>query len=108
VEAATSGTATIEVERQQGGYVDRMRAYKVLIDGEERGDVKRGETFSLEVEPGSHGVGIKIDWARSPVVEVECAAGQTVRLVCNPKSNPISALYHAFLSRSTYVDLRRV
>ena len=33
--------AAIHVDRQPGGYTDRTRAYKVLVDGEGRGSRSR-------------------------------------------------------------------
>ena len=35
--------AVIHVDRQAAGYTDRARAYKVLVDGDERGSLKAGE-----------------------------------------------------------------
>jgi hypothetical protein len=43
--------AVIHVDRQAAGYTDRARAYKVLVDGDERGSLKAGEGVEIEVEP---------------------------------------------------------
>jgi hypothetical protein len=67
--------AAIHVDRQAGGYTDRARAYKVLVDSEERGTVKQGEGVEIEVEPGSHEVQVRIDWAGSRTLEVDLTEG---------------------------------
>lgn len=45
--------AAIHVDRQAGGYTDRARAYKVLVDGEERGTVKQCEGVEIESGPAA-------------------------------------------------------
>jgi hypothetical protein len=52
--------AAIHVDREAGGYTDRARAYKVLVDGEERGTVKHGEGVEIEVEPGARSTDIRL------------------------------------------------
>jgi hypothetical protein len=43
----------IHVERDRRGYVDRMRAYRVMLDGEGAGRVKPGETLTLPFRSNS-------------------------------------------------------
>lgn len=80
--------ARVEVSRSASGNRDRLRRYKVLVDGVEIGRVKRGETVSTNVGPGSHKLTIKIDWTVSEVtfdadgrdsLHFECAPAGTAR-----------------------------
>lgn len=57
--------ATLEIRREGRRYGDRLRAYRVVVDGERLGTVKRGETQGFEVEPGHHSVKLHLDWCRS-------------------------------------------
>jgi hypothetical protein len=99
--------AAIHVDRQAGGYTDRARAYKVLVDGEERGTVKQGEGVEIEVEPGSHEVQMRIDWAGSRTLEVDLTEGERAEFVCAPNANPLTAIFYAFFKRSDYIRFER-
>ena len=52
-------------------YADKLRAYKIFIDGVHRGDIKRNETVEFPVENGRHKVCAKIDWCSSNSLFVE-------------------------------------
>jgi hypothetical protein len=99
--------AAIHVDRQAGGYTDRARAYKVLVDGEERGTIKQGEGVEIEVDPGTHEVQTKIDWASSPTVEADLAEGGRAEFVCAPNASPLTAIFYALFRRSNYIRLER-
>lgn len=103
----SSGSATIHVERRAGGYTDRARAYTVLVDGAESGKIKHGESVDVPVSPGTHEVQMKIDWARSPALQVEVADGEQVRLSCAPNANPLTILWYTTIGRDRYIDLSR-
>ena len=100
-------SAVIHVDRQAGGYTDRARAYKVLVDGEERGTVKHGVGVEIEVAPGNHEVQMKVDWATSPPLEVTLAEGERAEFECAPNANPLTAMFYAVFSRSNYIRLER-
>src|SRR5687767_7984917 len=97
-----SAQATIELQRGSA-YTDRLRAYKVLVDGREVGQIKNGQTESFTVEPGRHEVMLKIDWATSPPVTIDATPGATTRLSCRPRANPLTALYYTTLGRKNYL-----
>jgi hypothetical protein len=99
--------AVIHVDRQAGGYTDRARAYKVLVDGEERGTVKHGEGVEIQVEPGSHTVQMKIDWAGSRTHEINLGEGDRAEFVCAPNASPLTAVFYAFFKRSDYIRFER-
>ena len=56
---------------RDSGYVDRIRAYKVVLDGNVVGKIKNGQQIKLDVAPGNHQIYLKIDWCRSNTVEFE-------------------------------------
>jgi len=99
--------ARIAVTRREGGYVDRARAYKVLVDGTEVGRVKAGESVSVDVVPGTHQVQMAIDWARSPAFEVHLTEGGSAQFFCRPNANPLTVLWFITLARKRYVALER-
>jgi hypothetical protein len=89
------------------GRRDRLRAYSVLVDSQESGSIRPGETLQLEVAAGPHSVQIAIDWARSPTLEIVVAGGETVLLRCAPNTAQ-SPLLGATLGRGKYVSLWHV
>ena len=48
--------------KRDSGYADRMRAYKVILDGKEVTKIRNGQQIELDVAPGNHEVYLKIDW----------------------------------------------
>src|SRR5271170_1947937 len=51
------------------GYADRIRKYKVVVDGIVVGRIANGETQEFPVTPGRHQLRMKIDWCGSKPLE---------------------------------------
>lgn len=75
----------LEILRRKHGGGDLFRAYHVLVDGDDIGEVRRGQSRLFDISTGRHEVHLVIDWARSPSVEIDVVSGETVKLVCSPK-----------------------
>jgi hypothetical protein len=103
-------TAVIHVERNKK-MGDAMRAYKVVVDGETAGKVRRGKTVSVDVAPGSHEVWMKIDWTKSRPIEVELQAGEEATLLCAPNRSALEgsgrALWKTTVGKDSYINLER-
>lgn len=56
---------------RDSGYVDRLRAYKVILDGQVIGEIKNGQQVEFNITPGKHQLNLKIDWCRSNIVDFE-------------------------------------
>jgi hypothetical protein len=100
------GLAGIQIGRRYALWTDRLRSYKVRIDGEQVGELRPEDETTFDVEPGWHEVQLAIDWARSQRMRVQLADGEKVRLVCHGR-NPLLALYWITLGRSRYIALER-
>ena len=57
----SAGTSVIRLHRRQSFYRDRLRAYRVRIDGNPVGKIAAGETMDFPVPPGEHRVRLTID-----------------------------------------------
>ena len=68
--------------RRDSGYADRFRSYRIMIDGEERGEIGNGETVTIRIEPGRHRLSLKIDWCGSPTVEFDASPGKHLFFDC--------------------------
>ena len=99
-----SAQSTIKLERESK-YMDRIRKYQVIVDGEEVGTIKNGESATFKIAPGPHELVLQIDWASSPPVTIDARPGGTVRLACRPKANPLNALYYILFARQKYLEL---
>lgn len=97
--------ASIIIKRKSAFLRDRLRRYKVLIDGEERGRIRNGKTVSFDVAPGRHTLRVTIDWAGSPEATVSLEEGDTVSFIVAPGGDATSGLSDSIRSPSSYLAL---
>jgi len=95
--------------KRDSGYADRLRAYKIVLDGNVVGEINNGQQLELNVTPGKHRLNLKIDWCRSNILDFEMN-GNTIEFECGSNLRGIkvllSILYVTFL-RSQYIWLNR-
>jgi hypothetical protein len=60
------------------GWRDKIRKYRILIDGVEIGRLAEGETIIRDVEDGSHVLEARIDWCGSPQFRFEARSEHVV------------------------------
>ncbi len=96
-----SAIGTVVVRRGGGAYRDKVRKYKILIDGVHSGDVKAGEQSSFVVPPGTHSVVARIDkWWGSPEILIDVAPGQVHTLNVAPGGPAWTAIFQLFTPHS--------
>ena len=108
--AASPEPAHLSVVRYPG-WSDGLRAYRILVDGEEVGSVRVGKTLRVAVEPGTRTVEARIDWCASRPVTAVFAPGRVVTLQVYPGLEGLSVfLAPVFLlfRRREYLKLERV
>jgi len=66
-------------------YSDRLRSYKIVVDGREMGFIKAGETVRVLVEPGNRRVYLKIDWCSSNIIDLAVKAQTEYKLECGSR-----------------------
>ena len=98
--------AEIKVHRRSGGYQDRLRAYRVMLDGKKVGSVVHGEVLAVSTTPGHHELYVALDWCRSKRLGVDLAENDVVDLACWPNANPITAIFYGTIGRSRYIGLQ--
>lgn len=107
--ASADGGGVVAVLRSGSGYRDVLRAYKIMIDGQEAGRIRRGQRVDLPVRQGKHDIRLTIDWCASPVVPVQVDRGEVARLYCEPNGGPArQAMYAAASNPGQYIRLVRV
>jgi hypothetical protein len=97
--------ARIILRRDEDGVAERFRSYRIFLDGERVGSIKRGETIVLEVSAGHHSLQAAIDWGRSPPVDLDLDPGQELEVRCWTNASPLTALYWITLGRQRYLGL---
>lgn len=95
--------------KRDSGYADRIRAYKVVLDGDVIAEIRNGQQLELDVPPGRHRLHLKIDWCRSNYVDFE-ASENTIEFECGSNLRGfkilLALLYITFL-RSQYIWLKK-
>lgn len=99
------GRARIRIRRAAGGYVDRRRAYRVILDGTTTARIKHGESVTLETDAGHHELHLTLDWGRSPSLKLDLAPDKEVELRCRPNAHPLTALFWITFGRSRYIAI---
>ena len=93
--------------RRATGWQDKLRAYKVLLDGVVVAEITQGCHADIPATAGAHTVQLKIDWCSSPLLHVEVGSEEDLTLECGPNAKPLlSLLYVTFLCRR-YIWLRQ-
>lgn len=100
--------SSIEVRRPQGVGLrqDVFRRYRILLDGIQVASLKEGETVRVDVAPGSHAVQARIDWVKTPPLQVTVRQDEAVHLIVRP-SGFLSGLWQGVLKPSAYLVLER-
>jgi hypothetical protein len=88
--------AQIVVVRRTG-KVDPFRSYRVIVDGERVGTLRRGEEKAFEAAPGRHEVEVAVDWGRSPAVPGDVKPDDIVRLECTSQASVSTAVFSRLL-----------
>jgi len=70
---------TIRLKRTSE-YNNRIRDYKIFIDGQQVGTIANGETKDFPTTVGQHIITAKIDWCSSPDISIELKENQTSSL----------------------------
>lgn len=61
-------------------WMNKLRAYKVVINGTEAGSLKNGASEEFAVQPGANSIQCKVDWCSSQPFTVDVKEGETVYL----------------------------
>jgi hypothetical protein len=101
----STDSATIVLTRGRQGYRDRFRSYAVLVDEAQVAKVKRGQTLRLPISPGRHKIYLRIDWCRSPGMDIDASPGEIINIYCAPAGG-MNEAYDAFVNPDQYIILQ--
>ena len=96
--------------RRTTSYADRLRAYKVKVDGVVVGLVRARESVTVPVAPGRHSLVIRIDWGGSEQIDFEVKTGEHIFFECGSSLagwRVLLALFYAIVRPHQWLWLRR-
>jgi len=99
--------AKIVLTRAPGGWRDRFRSYLVMIDDKEVGQVRRGQRLEIQVTPGHHQIFLKIDWCKSPAIELDAGPHDVIEMSCAPGGTAGTGLRDVVAGTDAYITLTR-
>lgn len=102
--------AVIRVKRSTS-YSDRIRAYRILVDGQEMARLNAGQSVDLPVVSGRHTIVAKIDWCSSPTLNVDIRDGETVNFECGSNLRGLRlflAIIYVLFQRDQYLTLNQL
>jgi hypothetical protein len=103
--------AIVRVSRPSGGIRDLLRAYRVLIDDEEVGSVRRGQTIEVQTPGGAHRVRAALGYVGagdvgSEPLAINLGPADTVDLVVEPVGKPVYKPGDIAARRTSYLAVR--
>jgi hypothetical protein len=104
--------AIVRLTRVAAPVRDRLRSYKVELDGRIVGRLRSGESTDFTVEPGHHRLRMKGDLTGSQTLSFEIKKGAVAHFECQPNGHSLTALIDTFKSigkqGNMWIDLREV
>jgi hypothetical protein len=96
-------SAEILVRRPNAGYQDRLRAYRIKVDGEDVGKLRVGEDLRVAVDGGSHELLAVLDTIKSPALQFHVEDGTSMVIEVAPNDVP---WYRRLFSRQPWIAIR--
>jgi hypothetical protein len=95
------------IVRRDKGYADRIRKYRILLDGVEIGRLAEGAELCHEISEGPHVAEARIDWCGSQLLNFEARGGKQILLVRSALRGwrVMLVFYYAIFSRRRYLIL---
>jgi hypothetical protein len=99
--------ATLRVIRRHVMWRDWAIAYRVILDGEELGRVRDGQTVECKVTPGPHVLRIKLGWSGSRELRFGLRDRETAQFACRPSVQMFTTPM-GMIARDRWVELEHV
>jgi hypothetical protein len=98
----TSGRPAIVHLERGARYSDKLRLYKVWVDGSIVARIGDGQSITFTFSPGLHSINLSMDWYGSNILVLPVQPGEDIYLECG-----IASMIKAIWSPRSYLYLRR-
>ncbi|SRR5215204_4960939 len=92
---------------RESQFADAARAYHIYVDGEKKGEIRRGASVDFFVTEGAHRIRLKIDWCGSREIEFSAGAEETVEFDCGNNTKGFFAMYYILFAPNDYLRLQK-
>lgn len=97
--------------KRDSRYADKLRNYKVILDGSEVNEIADGQELSMKLAPGKHTLRLGIDWAKSNEVSFDLKNGEDAHFKCASRvkgSAAFLAVFYVIFSPNKYIELEKL
>jgi hypothetical protein len=102
---ATGADCMVRIVRRSE-YADRIRSYKILINGTVAGSIARDSVLDLEVPSGPVTIEARIDWGRSRPLTIEAAPGKRIEIEVSNHWGALLGLWAITFGCRSYLPLK--
>ena len=104
-----SEKCVIKLHRESGFYTDKIRKYKIFIDGKDTfSEIMEGDELEFIVNHGQHEIYLRIDWCTSRKIRFTTNNLSEVQFKCRPNANPLLILLYITIFSSSYIHLEPI
>ena len=90
------------------GFADRLRRYKILLNGAQVATIPHDTVMDLQVPSGSLMIEARLDWGRSQPLTIEALAGRTIQIEVSNYWGAFLAFWGITFGFRTYLILKRL
>jgi len=96
--------------KREASWANRLRKYKVILDGEEVGSIGESGTFEYPINPGLHTLYLQIDWCRSNKLEFEIENNEILKFKCGGVRNFkfFAIIWYITFKRTSYLWIKQI
>jgi hypothetical protein len=93
---------------RHSGYTDKLRKYKIIVNGSEVGAIARNSVVDFKVPSGAVKITARIDWCRSQPLLIEAHPGKRVEIEVLNRRGPFLAGLSTIFAHDSYLTLKRI
>jgi hypothetical protein len=93
---------------RRSSFSDRLRSYKILVDGKEVGSIANNSTLDLQVPEGPRMIEARIDWGRSRPLTIVATPKQTIEIEVSNHWGSLLSLWAISFGSGSYLTLNQL
>lgn len=88
-------------------FSNGLRSIEILLNNNNIGEMKDGESKEFEIAPGSYTLKAKIDWCSSNLINLNIKNDDIIRYNLSGR-NPFLALFYILFGKDHYLELKPI